>query len=67
MLAPEFGYGDLEIADGEAVSASYLRMIAPQTPNTERGAIRSALLAYCRRDTEAMVRVHDALLAECEG
>ena len=66
-LVPEFGYGDLDIADGETASTSYLRMIAPETPDAERDAIRGALLAYCRRDTEAMVRVVDALLAECEG
>ncbi len=65
-LVPGFGYGDLDIADGEAAAASYLRMTAPETPEEERAAIRSALLAYCRRDTEAMARILDALLQECE-
>ena len=66
-LVPGFGYDGLHIADGGAASAVYLRMIAPETPDDERAGIRQALLAYCARDTEAMVRVYDALLAESEG
>ena len=64
-VVPELGYDDLQIADGQMASVAYLRMIAPETPDAERAEIRQALLAYCRRDTEAMVRVYEALLGEC--
>ncbi len=64
-LVQGFGYGDLRITSGDAASSSYLRMVAPETPSHEKAEVREAILSYCRRDTEAMVRVYDALLAEC--
>ena len=67
VLVPTLGYADLEIQEGLAASASYARLIAGDTPESEKTEIREALLAYCRRDTEAMVRVYDALLAEADG
>ena len=60
-LAPEMGYGDLEIQDGSNASVAFTRMIAPDTVEPEREQIRGALLAYCRRDTEAMVQVFNTL------
>ena len=62
VLAPDTGYSDLEIAEGMTASASYLRMINEDTPSSERNAIREALLAYCALDTEAMVRIYEALI-----
>ena len=63
-LVPTLGYADLDIPEGLAATASYTRMIAGDTPESEKAEIKEALLAYCERDTEAMVRVYDALLAE---
>ena len=62
VLAPDMDYGDLEIAEGITASASYMRMIDGDTSVSERDAIRQSLLAYCARDTEAMVRVYEALV-----
>ena len=42
-------------------------MIADDTSDTEKANIREALLAYCKRDTEAMVRVYHRLMAEAGG
>ena len=64
-LVPEFGYGDLQVRDGQDATVAYLRMVAPETPDDERAELRESLLGYCRRDTEAMIRVYDALLSEC--
>jgi hypothetical protein len=36
-------------------------MIAPETGEDEKERLRGALLAYCHRDTEAMVWIFDAL------
>ena len=66
-LVPTLSYADLEIPDGAIAAASYTRMVASDTPEWEKAAIGEALLAYCQRDTEAMVRVYDALLAEAGG
>ena len=63
-LAPDMSYADMPIADGLTAAVSYQKMIADDTPDSERAEIKSALLAYCGQDTEAMVRIYDALLAE---
>ena len=62
VLAPGMGYADLEIAEGMTATKSYSRMVGDDTPADEKAGIREALLAYCARDTEAMVRVYEALL-----
>jgi len=60
-LVPEMGYGDLEIQQGLIAAIDFGRMIAVGTPTDEKTKTRDALLAYCQRDTEAMVRVFDVL------
>ena len=62
-LAPDLGYEGLEIESGEVASVEYERMIARDTPDSEKAEIRNNLLAYCKRDTEALVRVLDSLRA----
>ena len=64
-LAPEFGYDDLQgVADGIAASGAFLLLAsgAVITVPEEIAALRSQLLAYCERDTLAMVEVHRALM-----
>ena len=60
-LVPEMSYGDLEIQHGLIAAIDFLRMVAAETEKVEKDQIRQALLAYCQRDTEAMVRVFDIL------
>ena len=60
-VVPDLGYDDLEIQGGGHASVAFAQMIAPETENCQRERLRQALLDYCRRDTEAMVRVIDAL------
>ena len=67
-LCPRFGYDDLkEISEGTAASASFLRIARGELGPSEERRTREALLAYCKRDTLAMVEVHAALrkLASC--
>jgi hypothetical protein len=61
-LAPGFGYGDLDgVAEG-GVAAAAFHEIASGESNPERVAhLRDQLLAYCARDTLALVLVHRAL------
>ena len=65
-LVPKLSYADLEIQEGTVASIAYNRMIAGDTPEAQKAEMRQSLLAYCQRDTEAMVGVLDALLAESE-
>ena len=60
-LVPEMGYGDREIGQGLIAAIDFGRMIAVGTPTDQKAKTRDALLAYCQRDTEAMVRVFDVL------
>lgn len=63
ILVPALGYEDLEITDGSVASIAFTKMMRLNTDKSEREQIRNALLAYCRRDTEAMVRVFERLRA----
>ncbi len=60
-LVPEVGYQDLEIQEGGQASLAFEQMVASETVEHEKARIREALLAYCQRDTEAMVRIFDTL------
>ena len=62
-LVPGDDYSDLEIQEGSAASSSYWRLIAADTPEPERAQIRQDLLEYCKKDTEATVKVLAALRA----
>jgi hypothetical protein len=63
-LAPGFGYDDLDgIADGGTAAAIFAQLAAGYiTDKSEVTRLRAAFLAYCHRDTLAMVEVHRALL-----
>ena len=61
VLVPEMGYGDLEIQHGLVAALDFGRMVAEGTPIDEKEKTREALLAYCQKDTEAMVRIFDVL------
>ena len=63
-LIPDLKYDDLDIPEGLTASAAYAGLVACKTPDSDRRTIREALLAYCARDTEVMVRLYKALLAE---
>ena len=66
-LAPDMGYDDLEVQEGMAASAAYQRLVAGGVTDNEAKKTRDDLLAYCKLDTEAMVRVYEALLAVSRG
>ena len=61
-LAPGLDWNDLDtIAEGASASAAFAALAAGLTPAAERDRLRSALRAYCARDTLALARVHEAL------
>jgi len=68
-LAPDFSYGDLDGLSGgmEAAAAFYRIMEQEYQEGESEETLRKELLMYCRFDTLAMVKVHQALLQMTKG
>jgi hypothetical protein len=63
VLAPALSYAYLEVSDGLQASLAYVEPL--ETPDLDqRARIQAALLAYCKRDTLAMLEVRHALARE---
>ena len=60
VLVPGLGYDKLEIQDGMAAGVAYLNSLA-LPDSEERQKTFTDLRAYCGMDTEAMVRLREAL------
>ena len=56
-----FDHSDLAISDDEQASLGYAEMIHPEAPPKRSSVLRESLQAYCKRDTEAEVRLFEAL------
>ena len=62
-IAPDLDYANLdEVTDGGAAQVAYLEMIHQETLPIRKNELAQALLAYCQRDTEGMVRIVRCLL-----
>jgi hypothetical protein len=61
VLVPQLSYEEMEIADGGAAMDAYHRMCEAKNNPEELGEIRKNLLAYCKLDTMAMVRILETL------
>ena len=61
VLVPKLSYNELEIADGGAAMDAYHQMCAAEDKPEALAQIRDNLLAYCKLDTLAMVRILDHL------
>ncbi|TNE79396.1 MAG: DUF2779 domain-containing protein [Bacteroidetes bacterium] len=62
VMVPELSYDALEIKEGNTASFQYSQL-ASMPPDTAQQT-REALLAYCKLDTLAMVRIWEKLLEE---
>jgi len=62
-LVPDLSYSDLVIVDGRVASVEIARLlfVADRIPQDERDRVRRDLLAYCKQDTWAMVRLLEEL------
>ncbi|MDD2770340.1 MAG: DUF2779 domain-containing protein [Methylococcus sp.] len=56
-LAPDLDYQTLPVQHGAMAQEAYAELIAPGTAPERRAELRRNLLAYCRLDTLAMVRL----------
>lgn len=55
------GYEDLAIRDGRQATRAWLRLIFDRLPAEESAQVRQDLVAYCRRDTDALAWLVQAL------
>jgi hypothetical protein len=67
-LAPHVRYDDLEdVAEGIGAASAFARLAAGLADANEARRTRAALLAYCKRDTLALMEVHQAMRGMVEG
>ena len=66
-VAPQLAYDDLAIQEGMMASLQFYRMAFGDVDGAEKGTIRTALLAYCERDTLAMVELRRVLGLKAQG
>lgn len=57
ILGEQASYGALDISDGGAAQRAYLKMMNPQTSQTDKDLISKNLLTYCKKDTEVLVQL----------
>ena len=60
-LVPSMSYEHLSIADGNSAMGAFVEIVKGKTSHQRRNELRSALLEYCKRDTQAMVECHRKL------
>src|SRR5205085_7638925 len=68
-LVPELSYNDLVIMDGMVASVEIARLlfVVGRVRSDEKDALRTNLLAYCKRDTFAMVKLLQRLRGFARG
>ena len=64
VLAPDMSYDGLEIAEGDSAMAAFAYLALGRYDETEGNSIRNHLLEYCKKDTEAEVKVFERLVTE---
>jgi hypothetical protein len=67
VLVADLDYEDLRVAEGSAAMRAWLEMMKGNLPPEEFDQRRTDLLAYCQRDTWAMVRIWQVLLETVGG
>ncbi len=62
-LGPSLSYGDLRVNEGEMASLGLMRLMLrrDELRHSGRSRLRRALLAYCERDSWAMVKLLERL------
>lgn len=63
-LVPDISYKELAIRDGATAAMSFARIASSDVGKEEAREIRNNLLAYCKLDTLAMVKIFERLLNE---
>jgi hypothetical protein len=61
------GYSDLAIGEGETASATFVDIAEGRVEEFELADVQTDLLEYCKRDTEAMVKIWQRLESIAKG
>jgi CRISPR/Cas system-associated exonuclease Cas4 (RecB family) len=61
----DLSYCDLQVQNGDHAVAAFARLMRGEVAEEQVEGVRKSLLEYCKRDTLAMVKLHDALLDHC--
>jgi hypothetical protein len=61
VMVPGYDYSDLAIGEGESASAAFVDIVEGRVDDDEMDNVIFDLLEYCKRDTEAMVRIWQRL------
>ena len=56
-IAPELDYKKLSVTNGGMAQNTFLQLLSPEALAESKNQWRSDLLAYCQRDTYAMVEI----------
>jgi hypothetical protein len=62
-LVPDMTYKGMEVAEGSDAGLAWEKMVRAEAESEERDRLKEALLAYCKQDTLAMVRLLEVLRA----
>jgi hypothetical protein len=60
-LVPDMSYDGMEVAEGNEAGLAWEKMVRAEAGSEERRKLRDTLLAYCKQDTLAMVRLLEVL------
>ena len=60
-LVPGMSYDGMEVAEGNEAGLAWEKVVHAEAGSAERRRLTDALLAYCKQDTLAMVRLLDVL------
>src|SRR5690606_17124169 len=52
LLGASHSYDNMPVANGNDAQRAFEKLISPKTPTTEKAAIKTAMLAYCEKDTQ---------------
>lgn len=62
ILGADGSYDGLPVPDGSAAQRAFVELIDLKTSHTRANELRNAMLAYCKKDTDVMVRLVDWLV-----
>ena len=61
VLVPELSYDDLLIREGSQAALAFIALTDPETESSRRAELDEGLIAYCARDTMALLRMYQVL------
>jgi len=62
-LVPDMTYDGMAVSQGSEAGLAWEKMVRAEAGSDERRKLRDDLLAYCKQDTLAMVRLLEVLRA----